>query len=133
MEPSEKVTGVGGVFFKSRDPEELKRWYAERLGVPLSHGNIAFTWDDPQHPEKKGKTVLGMFAADTRYFQPSQSPFMVNFRVRDLDAMLAQLRAAGATVDGKVEDTDYGRFGWVMDPDGNRVELWEPPGQRAPR
>jgi predicted enzyme related to lactoylglutathione lyase len=130
MEPNEKVTGIGGVFFKSRDPKELKRWYAEQLGVPLEHDNIAFTWTDPLHPAGEGMTVLGMFAAESRYFEPSKSPFMLNFRVRDLDAMLAQLRAAGVTVDDKVDDSEYGRFGWILDPDGNRVELWEPPGAR---
>lgn len=131
MEPNEKVTGIGGVFFKSRDPKELKRWYAERLGVPMGeHDIIAFTWTDPQHPAGEGMTVLEMFAAESRHFEPSKSPFMLNFRVRDLDAMLAQLRAAGATVEDKIDDSEFGRFGWVHDPDGNRVELWEPPGAR---
>ena len=128
----EKVTGVGGVFFKSRDPKELMRWYAEQLGVPVeAYGGATFRWEDPSHPQRKGATAFGLFADDSKYFAPSTSPFMLNFRVRDLDAMLAQLRAAGAQVDEKVEDTEYGRFGWVMDPDGNRVELWEPPGSRG--
>ncbi len=126
----EKVTGIGGVFFKSKDPKALEAWYVDRLGVPHGAGGIMFEWDDPTHPEKKGTTVLGLFAAETKYFAPSTSPFMVNFRVRDLDAMVAQLRAAGVQVDDKIEDSEYGRFGWAMDPDGNRIELWEPPGAR---
>jgi catechol 2,3-dioxygenase-like lactoylglutathione lyase family enzyme len=127
----EKVTGIGGVFFKSKDPKALQAWYAERLGVPVQDsGVVVFEWDDPAHPEKKGQTVLSPFAADTKYFDPSTAPFMINFRVRDLHAMLAQLRAAGVRVDDKVDESEYGRFGWIMDPDGNRIELWEPPGQR---
>ena len=125
----EKVTGIGGVFFKSQDPAALKQWYADRLGVPLEHGNIAFTWEDPQHPKREGMTILGMFPKDTKYFGPGAAPFMVNFRVRDLDAMAAQLKTAGAHVED-IQDTEYGRFTWVTDPDGNRVELWEPPGAR---
>ncbi|MDB4966370.1 MAG: Glyoxalase/Bleomycin resistance protein/Dioxygenase family protein [Myxococcales bacterium] len=127
----EKVTGIGGVFFKSKDPKALQAWYAERLGVPVhADGAVVFEWEDPAHPTRKGQTVFAPFAADTKYFEPSSAPFMINFRVRDLDAMLAQLRAAGATVDEKIEASEYGRFGWAMDPDGNRIELWEPPGQR---
>ena len=128
----EKVTGIGGIFFKSKDPKALQSWYAERLGVPVQdHGMMAFEWEDPAHPKREGMTLVAPFAADTKYFEPSTSPFMVNYRVRDLDAMLAQLRAAGARVDEKIEESEFGRFGWVMDPDGNRVELWEPPGQRG--
>jgi predicted enzyme related to lactoylglutathione lyase len=125
----ERVTGIGGVFFKSPDPAALKRWYADRLGVPLEHDNIAFTWEDPHHPKREGMTVLGMFSKDTKYFGTGPAPFMVNFRVRDLDAMAAQLKASGAQVDD-IQDTEYGRFAWVTDPDGNRVELWEPPDAR---
>ena len=119
----ERVTGIGGVFFKARDPHALARWYREHLGVALDEGQTyaALT------TEAGDVTVWSTFPADTAYFAPSEAPFMVNYRVRDLDAMLAQLRAAGATVDEKVEDFDYGRFGWAMDPEGNRFELWQPP------
>ncbi len=126
----EKVTGIGGVFFKSKDPKALKAWYAERLGVPHEHGVCVFEWEDPTHPEKKGQTVLAPFPSDTKYFEPSPAPFMINFRVRDLDAMLTQLRAAGVHVDDKIDESEYGRFGWAIDPEGNRIELWEPPGAR---
>jgi predicted enzyme related to lactoylglutathione lyase len=126
----EKVTGIGGVFWKCKDPKAQQAWYVEQLGVPQSDGAMVFDWPDPGHPQNKGQTILGTFAADTKYFEPSPAPFMLNLRVRNLDAMLAQLRAAGVTVDDKIEDGEYGRFGWIMDPEGNRIELWEPPGSR---
>jgi predicted enzyme related to lactoylglutathione lyase len=126
----EKVTGIGGIFWKCKDPKSLQAWYVEQLGVPLKHGTMLFEWPDDDHPQRKGQTLLATFPADTQYFAPSTSPFMINLRVRDLDAMLAQLRAAGATVDEKIEDGEHGRFGWVLDPEGHRLELWEPPGSR---
>ncbi len=114
----ERVLGVGGIFFKAKDPKALEAWYRDTLGLPMDeHG---------QMQGDSGPLVWSAFAADTTYFEPSKSPFMINFRVKDLRAMLAQLRAAGATVDEKVQEEPYGRFGWVMDPEGNRVELWEP-------
>ena len=118
----ERVTGMGGLFFRARDPEALGRWYAERLGVtgpPGTDGGVPW-W------QEAGPTVFAPFSADTDYFGSPEQAWMPNFRVRDLDAMLAQLRAAGADVEDKVEDTDYGRFGWVRDPEGNRIELWQP-------
>lgn len=123
----EQVVGIGGVFFKARDPRALAAWYREHLGVPVfpeqTYGAFASTASGEQ-------TVWSAFPADTTYLGPS--PFMVNYRVRNLDAMLAQLRAAGVSVDDRVEDYgDMGRFGWATDPEGNRFELWEPraPGQ----
>ena len=114
----ERVTGIGGIFFKAKDPTRLKAWYREHLGVPMDeHGETAFS--------APGNFVFAPFPADTTYFEPSTAPFMFNFRVKDLEAMLAQLRAAGATVDAKVQQESYGKFGWVLDPEGNRVELWE--------
>jgi predicted enzyme related to lactoylglutathione lyase len=119
----EKVLGIGGVFFKARDPEGLLAWYREHLGVPVdAPGYATFKTADDPGP----LTVFAAFKSDTTYFEPSKSPFMINFKVKSLDAMLAQLRAAGATVDDKVQDEPYGRFGWAMDPEGNRFELWEP-------
>ncbi|HEY3821553.1 MAG TPA: VOC family protein [Polyangiaceae bacterium] len=120
----ERVVGVGGIFFKAKDPEKLKAWYRDHLGVPVDeHGYVTF----PTKGDPGPSLVWSPFAADTTYFEPSKASFMVNFRVRDLHAMLEQLRAAGATVDPKVQDESYGKFGWVMDPEGNRIELWEPP------
>ena len=123
-----KVTGLGGVFFKSNDPKGLTNWYRDNLGIqPMTDTVATFSWRDLEDPERVGMCVWSPFPADTEYFQPSDARFMINYRVDDLDGMLAQLRAAGVTVDPKVEDTEYGRFGWAMDPDGNRIELWEPP------
>lgn len=124
----QKVRGIGGVFFKSKDPAALSRWYAEHLGIPVEGwGGASFKWAD-HDPRGDASTVWNPFKAETDYFAPSTATFMINFRVDDLAAMLAQLRALGDSVDEKVEESDFGKFGWVMDPDGNRVELWQPPG-----
>ena len=121
----ERVTGVGGIFWRARDPEALGRWYAESLGVAPPPGEADRPWW-----ADAGPVVFAPFSADTDYFASPRQTWMPNFRVRDLDAMLAQLRAMGAEVEDKVEDYDYGRFGWVRDPEGNRVELWEPSGDQ---
>ena len=115
----ERVLAFGGIFFKAKDPKKLAAWYRDTLGVPMDeHGQTAFGG-------AQGELVFSPFASDTTYFEPSKSSFMFNFKVKDLRAMLAQLRAAGATVDEKVQEEPYGKFGWAMDPEGNRIELWE--------
>lgn len=119
----ERVLGVGGIFFKASDPAKLKAWYRDHLGVPTDEsGELMF----PAHAAP-GPLVWAPFPADTQYFEPSKAPFMINFRVKDLHSLLAQLRAAGDPVDDKVVEESYGKFAWVLDPEGNRVELWEPP------
>jgi predicted enzyme related to lactoylglutathione lyase len=119
-----KVIGMGGVFFKSRDPAALSAWYAEHLGLnPENWGGVKFE-EDATRP---GCTVWAPFAADTDYFGPGTQPYMINFRVDDLEALLAQLRAAGVTVDERSENSELGRFGWIIDPEGTRIELWQPP------
>ena len=123
----ERVTGIGGIFFKARDAEKLRAWYRDLLGIDSGDHGASFEWREVEAPEKRGMTVWSIFRHDTRYLDPSPAPFMVNYRVENLDRMLAQLRAAGADVDEKIEDGEFGRFGWVMDPEGNRLELWEPP------
>jgi predicted enzyme related to lactoylglutathione lyase len=127
----EKVTGIGGVFFKAEDQQKLFDWYRDKLGIEITHGFSNFEWREKDDPETIGSTVWTPFKADTKYFEPSKKPFMINYRVRDLAKMLAQLRAAGCEVDPKIEDSEYGKFGWVMDPEGNRIELWEPPPSKA--
>ncbi len=123
-----RVTGIGGIFFKSQDPKQLKGWYKEHLGItPDAEGYIHFEWREKDDPEHVGYTVWGPFSHDTDYFNPSSKPFMFNFRVANLDELLEQLRKEGVQVDDKVEEYDFGKFGWIMDPEGNRVELWEPP------
>lgn len=120
----ERVTGLGGIFFKARDPEKLKAWYAENLGVPLDqNGYVTFLVREDPGPS----AIWAPFDLNTKYFAPSEASFMINYRVKDLQAMLAQLRKAGATVDEKTDEGDFGKFGWAMDPEGNRFELWEPP------
>jgi len=126
--PSEKVVGIGGVFFKSKDPKALQRWYQDHLGLePGEGGIVAFFPRNAGVNARDERTIWSPFPADTKYFAPSTAPFMVNFRVDHLDRMLAQLRALGDKVDARIDDSEFGRFGWVMDPEGNRVELWEPP------
>jgi len=123
-----KVTGIGGFFFKCHDPEMIKQWYARHLGAhPFGMQYPGFLWRENAEKERLGFTSWGAFSSDTQYFQPSQKPFMINFRVDDLAGLLASLREAGCLVDDKTEDYPYGKFGWVMDPEGNRLELWEPP------
>ena len=123
-----RVTGIGGVFFKARDPKALGAWYRTHLGIGVEDwGGAAFRWKGPDNPDGVGTTVWSPFAADTSYFAPSSAPFMINYRVHDLHALLAALRSEGCTVDDKVEESEYGKFGWVMDPEGNRIELWQPP------
>ena len=117
---AETVQGIGGVFFRARDPEALRAWYAEQLGIDMEDYGTTFT------AAEGDQTVWAPFAADTEYFGPTGQQSMVNFRVRDLDAMLDQLRAAVVAVDERVEEMEFGRFGWATDLEGNRFELWEP-------
>jgi catechol 2,3-dioxygenase-like lactoylglutathione lyase family enzyme len=119
-----KVTGLGGIFFKARDPVALGAWYAKHLGLRVEEwGGVRFD----ESPGQAGYTLWTPFAADTGYFAPSAQPYMINFRVDDLGALLAQLRADGVDVDDRVDESEYGRFGWIMDPEGTRIELWQPP------
>lgn len=123
-----RVVGIGGIFIKSRDPQALREWYRRHLGMDIQDwGGMTFQWSTPEQPNPNGATAWSVFDASTKYFAPSTAPFMVNYRVEDLHALLAALRGEGCTVDDKTEESEYGKFGWVMDPDGNRVELWEPP------
>jgi len=123
----ERVQGIGGIFFKAADPKALGAWYREHLGIDVEDwGGSSIRWS-AQAGADTASTVWSPFKADTTYFEPSKASFMVNFRVSDLDAMLAQLRAAGADVQDGLEESDFGRFAWVVDPEGNKIELWEPP------
>ena len=126
--PADRVTGIGGIFIKARDPKVLGAWYSDNLGVPRANGAVPplFQWRDHDDPQRVGNTVWGLFRSDTKYFAPSTAPFMINYRVNNLDRLLARLRAAGITVEGQVVEDFNGKFGWVMDPEGNKIELWEP-------
>jgi len=124
----ERVLGIGGFFFKAKDKKALGEWYRDNLGVPLEEdwGGAVFPW----HNEFLGEgahSVWSPFSEDTTYFAPSEKPFMLNFLVKDLGAMREQLIANGCDVDERTEENEFGKFGWVMDPEGNRLELLEPP------
>jgi predicted enzyme related to lactoylglutathione lyase len=115
------------VFFKAADTAALQAWYREHLGLePEFETGTVLHWRSAEDPDRPGTTTWALFASDSDYFGSPTSRFMVNYRVSDLDAMLTQLRAAGVTVDEHVEDTGYGRFGWAVDLEGNRFELWQP-------
>lgn len=123
-----RVTGIGGVFFKSPDPKALGAWYKAHLGIEVQDwGGAAFPWRRADNPELAGTTVWSPFPADTKYFSPSPAPFMINYRVDDLHAVLAALRSEGVQVEDRVEESEFGKFGWIVDPDGSKVELWQPP------
>ncbi|HWZ12201.1 MAG TPA: VOC family protein [Acidobacteriaceae bacterium] len=123
-----RVTGIGGVFLRARDPKSLTEWYATHLGIKPTAYGVSFIWSECAEPEGAGKgmTAWSLFPVDTKYFGPGTQQMMVNYRVDDLDALLDQLRAADVEIDPKREDYDYGRFAWIVDPEGNRVELWQP-------
>ena len=122
-----RVTGIGGVFFKARgDQKALASWYAKHLGIPLeAWGGAVLRWPDDK-AEDKGLTVWSVAASDSKWFSPSESSFMINYRVDDLEELLAQLRRDGVEIVKGPESDDNGRFAWIMDPDGNKVELWQP-------
>ena len=123
-----RVTGIGGVFFKSKDPKALGIWYKTHLGIDVQQwGGAAFQWKNADNPDGIGTTAWNPFAEDTSYLAPSLAPFMINYRVADLHALLAVLRAEGVEVLDKVDESEFGKFGWIIDPDGNKVELWQPP------
>jgi predicted enzyme related to lactoylglutathione lyase len=120
----EQVTGIGGIFFKARDPARMAAWYREHLGIGNEDGQADFVWREHDQPNRIGRTVWSLFQEDTDYFGLASTPFMINYRVSNLERMLEQVRVAGISVD-KVEDHAYGRFAWITDPEGNRIELWE--------
>ena len=123
-----RVTGIGGIFFNATDPVALRAWYQQHLGIDVQEwGGTVFAWTDGAGNPTNGSTVWSIGAAESVQFAPSNATFMVNYRVEDLTALLQALRDEGCDVLEKTEDSDYGKFGWVMDPEGNKVELWQPP------
>ena len=123
-----RVTGIGGIFFKAEDPVSLGAWYKRHLGIDVqSWGGTAFSWTDESGTPVGGTTVWSVGSAASDSFAPSTAPFMVNYRVADLAGLLVALRSEGCNVLEKTDDSEYGKFGWVIDPEGNKVELWEPP------
>ncbi len=139
-----RVTGIGGIFFKSEDPDKLYQWYETHLGIRRSPDGTgaAFEWHELHQANendsgtndaaRNGMTVWSIFPQNTKYFDPGRAGFMINYRVEDLDALLEALKKEGVQIDPHREDYDYGRFAWIMDPEGNRIELWEPPKVKNP-
>ncbi|OAB80429.1 VOC family protein [Cochleicola gelatinilyticus] len=119
-----RVTGLGGFFFKTEDPKVIKEWYRKHLGLNTDDYGCTFWWKDENGT--KCSTQWSPFKEDTTYFEPSKKQFMMNFRVEDLVALLATLKKEGVTIVGEIEEYDYGKFGWILDAEGNKIELWEP-------
>jgi predicted enzyme related to lactoylglutathione lyase len=123
-----RVTGIGGIFFKAKDPVALRAWYKTHLGIDVQEwGGAAFTWADADGKPTAGTTIWNVSGADGDHYAPSTSSFMINYRVADVASLMQALRDEGCNVVGKTEDSEYGKFGWVIDPEGNKVELWQPP------
>src|SRR5579862_1774122 len=123
-EPAGHITGVGGVFFKAKDPKALAAWYRDMLGVPMEPwGGAALRYDAPGHPPA---VAWSPFPASTNYFAPSTSAFMINYAVDDMDALLARLSAKGVAILKRDDNDENGRFAWILDPEGNKIELWQP-------
>lgn len=121
-----KVTGIGGVFFKSKDPKQTKNWYKNHLGLNTDEYGTSFEWREADHPEKKGYTAWNAMPEDTDHFKPSEKDFMINFRVDDLEALVEQLKKEGVTILDDIETCEYGKFVHILDPEENNIELWEP-------
>ncbi len=122
-----RVTGLGGFFFKTKDPKATKEWYGKHLGLPVDDYGCTFWWKDAAGNDCA--TQWSPFKDDTTYFAPSKKEFMMNFRVENLTELLEELKKEGVTIVGEVEEYEYGKFGWIVDPEGNKIELWEPVDQ----
>ena len=121
-----KVTGIGGIFFKCKDPEKVKEWYSKHLGLETDQWGTNFEWRQADHPSKMGFTQWSPMKEDTKHLEPSGVEFMINYRVHNLDGLLEKLREENVTIVGEVEEHDYGKFAHILDGEGNKVELWEP-------
>lgn len=123
-----RVTGIGGIFFKAKDAPSLQAWYKRHLGIDVQEwGGTAFTWSDEDGKPTGGMTIWSVSAEDSEQFEPGQAPFMINYRVEDLHAVVAELKSEGCNVLEKIDESEFGKFAWVIDPEGNKVELWQPP------
>lgn len=125
-----RVTGIGGIFFKCKNPEAVKEWYSKHLGIQADKYGTIFKWREMDDPDKIGSTVWSPFKDDTEYFNPAKKDFMFNYRVENLEELIKILKKEGVTVVGEIEVYDYGKFGWIVDPEGNKIELWEPVDER---
>ncbi len=121
-----RVVGIGGVFFKSENQQQLKEWYATHLGLADNGQGVMLRWRERDNPENERTTAWSIFPSTTKYFDPSPAPFMLNYIVDDMDALLDRLAKEGVRIDPKRQDASYGRFAWIYDSDGNKIELWQP-------
>ena len=121
-----KVTGIGGVFFKCKDPQAINQWYKDHLGFDTSPYGSSFEWREETDSTKKGLTQWNPFPDDTKYFEPSAKEFMINYRVTDIEALVNELKANNVTIVDQIESFDYGKFVHILDPEGNKIQLWEP-------
>ena len=121
-----RVKALGGIFFRSSDPEKSKTWYQKHLGIESGPYGGVFEWQKSSNPNEKGFTAWGPFEEKTEYMNPSKKDAMINYRVENLEELLAMLKEEGVEIIGKMETYEYGKFGWIMDPDGYKIELWEP-------
>lgn len=122
------ILGIGGIFFKSADQRQMQEWYAAHLGLADSGHGAILHWREKDNPDNEQMTVWSIFPGNTTYFEPSHASFMVNYIVDDLDALLDRLAKEGVRIDPKRRNESYGRFAWIYDPDGNKIELWQPAG-----
>ena len=122
----QRVTGIGGIFFKCNEPDKIKDWYKTHLGLNTSPYGTMFEWREEADPEKKGFTLWTPFKESTKYFEPSSRDFMINYRVENLEAVVEELRKEGVTLLDNIEDSEYGKFVHLLDPEGNKIELYEP-------
>ncbi len=121
-----RVTSLGGIFFKCQDKKKLNAWYGEHLGLDVSDYGTNFEWREVEDPDKKGLTVWSPFDASTKYFEPSTKDFMINYRVENIEELVEQLKKEGVTILDEIADSDYGKFVHILDPEGNKIELWQP-------
>ncbi len=121
-----RVTGIGGVFFKSDNPKQSYEWYSKHLGIQCTEYGAVFEWRDKDDKEQICSTIWSAFKKETDYFDPSEKEFMFNYRVENLVELLKVLKEEGVTIVGEMQEFSYGKFGWILDPEGNKIELWEP-------
>lgn len=124
-----KVTGIGGIFFKTKDPEKMKDWYSKNLGLVANEYGSVFEFRESDAPEKKAYSIWSPFTEDTEYFQPSEKEFMINYRVENIEQLVEELKNAGVIVCDEIETYEYGKFVHILDPENNKIELWEPVDQ----
>ncbi len=126
MSKNKKVTGIGGIFFKCKDPDNIRKWYSEKLGLVTDQYGSLFEFRQADKPEEKGYLQWSPFLENTQYFKPSEKEFMINYRVENLEALVYELKQNGVTVLDEIETYEYGKFVHILDPENNKIELWEP-------